>query len=81
MSFHRISFTEPKARKQHLCIWCPEKIAVGEKHIHEVSKYYEDFQDLRWHPECHEAASKYFSESGEDEIYPHACKRGTSEEA
>ena len=53
----------------------------GEKHVHESSKYDGDFQDHRWHPECKKAADSFFQKYGEEEFMPHACKRGTDEEA
>ena len=76
-----ISETRPKARKQYNCIWCPEKIQKGEVHFHEVSKYDGEFQDHRWHLECEKAAQAWFRESRETEFEPHACKRGTNDEA
>ena len=81
MSYQLISETRPKARKQYDCIWCVEKIAAGEAHIHEVSKYDGELQDHRWHPECHEAAQTYFRESGEEEFGAHECKRGSLDAA
>jgi len=81
MSYQLLSETEPVARKEYHCIWCPEKILKGEKHIHESSKYDGDFQDHRWHFECIKASARFFKESGEEEFTPHACKRGSCEEA
>lgn len=81
MSYHLIHETKPKARKEYPCIWCVEKILPGEVHVHEVSKFDGELQDHRWHPECHEASKTYFSESGEEEFYPHECKRGSMEHA
>jgi hypothetical protein len=81
MSYVLISETRPKAKKQYDCIWCVEKIEAGETHIHEVSKYDRQFQDHRWHPECHEAAMDYFHKYGEEEFNPHECKRGSQEDA
>lgn len=81
MGYELISETRPKARKEYPCIWCVEKILKGELHIREVSKYDGGLQDHRWHPECRDAASKYFHESGEEEFPPSACKRGSMDEA
>jgi hypothetical protein len=80
MSYLLLSETTPTARKDHRCIWCPEMILKGEKHIHEVSTYEGDFQDHRWHPECRKAMMENFNRN-EPEFDAHACKRGTSEEA
>lgn len=81
MSFQLLSETKPKARKPYACIWCTEKIQVGEVHIHQASKYDGDFQDHRWHPECWSAAVKDFKESGEEDFPANAFKRGTNAEA
>jgi hypothetical protein len=75
--YELISETEPVARKDYYCIWCPEKILRGETHCHEVSKYDGDFQDHRWHLECKKAADTYFRRYGESEFQPHECKRGS----
>lgn len=79
MSYQLLSETEPVARKQYRCIWCPEKIDKGTKHVHESSKYDGDFQDHRWHLECYAASRKYFSENGECEFMPHENRRGSTE--
>jgi hypothetical protein len=79
MSFNLISMTKPKAKKIHRCIWCSEKIQIGEVHIKQISSYGSDFQSMRWHPECLDAFEKDYAETHEDEIYPHACKRGTNQ--
>lgn len=81
MSYLLLSETKPVARKEYRCIWCPEKILKGEKHIHESSKYDGDFQDHRWHMECKKAADSFFRENDECEFEPHYFKRGTTEEA
>lgn len=80
MSYQLLSKTSPVARKEYRCVWCPEKILVGEKHVHEVSKHDGHLQDHRWHLECSQAAESFFRKEGADEFYPHSCKRGTSEE-
>lgn len=77
MNYQLLSKTTPKAKKEYKCVWCPEKILRGEKHIKEVGTY-DGFFYRRWHTECWEASQKYFSENPyECEIYPHECKRGT----
>jgi len=81
MSYRLISETSPTARKQYDCIWCVEKIAEGEIHVHEVSNYDGELQGHRWHPECHEVAKNYFRESGEEQFEAHECKRGSNEAA
>lgn len=81
MSYQLLSSTEPKARKPYRCEWCPEWILKGDVHVHEVSKFDGDLQDMRLHKECYEAAKIYFIESNEDTFEPHACKRGTNDQA
>lgn len=81
MSYQLLSETEPVARKEYRCIWCPEKILKGEKHTHEASKYDGELQDHRWHLECRAAAASFYREYGEEEFQPHAFNRGTDEEA
>lgn len=80
MSYTLFSKTKPVARKEHGCIWCRELIAVGSVYVREASTYSCDFQSHKWHPECWDAAQKYFAE-GEEEFDPHTHKRGSLEEA
>lgn len=65
------------ARKEHRCIWCGERILVGEHHRHEISKY-DGLQDFRWHMECHAAAIEYFS-GGEEEFSAYENDRPAKE--
>ena len=81
MTYSLIAMDDRIAKKQHDCIWCPEKIQIGEKYKDERSNYGGEFQHHHWHPECHEAFLALFHETGEDEIYPHESKRGSSEHA
>lgn len=80
MSYQLISKTLPKARKEYPCIWCSEKILIGEIHLKEVGEFEGDFQSNRWHEECHNAAQMYFNESGENEFTPYENKRGSIDE-
>src|ERR1035437_214709 len=80
MSYQLISKTLPKARKEYPCIWCSEKILIGEIHLKEVGEFEGDFQSNRWHEECHNAAQMYFEESGENEFTPYENKRGSIDE-
>lgn len=80
MNYTLLSKTEHTAkRKAHRCIWCPELIALGERYVAERSVYDGDLQSFQWHPECYTAAQDYFHD--EEEFEPHACRRGTTEEA
>lgn len=44
--------SDPVARKAHRCIWCGERIDVGETYRREKSVYYGHMQNHAWHPEC-----------------------------
>lgn len=79
MSYQLLSETERTARKEYRCIWCPEMILKGDKHVHEASKYEGHFQDFRWHLECKQAANKWFRKYGEECFSEHEFKRGTDE--
>lgn len=80
MSYEEISKAEPVARKEYACIWCHERIEKGEKHIHEVSKYDGDFQDMRWHMECLKAFHDSYDKNDGGEFEPHSHNRGTNDE-
>jgi len=69
------------AKREYLCIWCPEKIKAGEKYVRLVGVYDGEFQSNEFHPECHKAMERFFAENrDETEFMPHECKRGTNEE-
>ena len=76
MSYELIRESWPVARKPYKCIWCGERIPVGEQHRHEISKY-DGLQDHRWHRECHEDAAEYFR-GGEEEFSPYDNERPPS---
>ena len=66
MSYALLSATTPKARKEHRCIWCGQKILIGETYRHERSVYDGDMQNHKWHLECDKASAEYFAENGEE---------------
>ena len=70
MSYTLFSSDVRTAKKAHTCIWCGQKILVGEKYTDERSVYDGNIQRHRWHPECHADSVKYFRESGEEEFTP-----------
>jgi hypothetical protein len=74
MSYTLLSETRPKARKQHVCVWCGEKIEVGETYLHEKSVYDGSMQDHKWHIECEKACDEE-NGCGECEIYPGESER------
>jgi len=49
------SVTTPRARKEHECWWCGEKIRVGEQYSRWLWKESEDVEAIKVHPECNEA--------------------------
>lgn len=80
MYYDLLSLTRPKARKQYRCVWCWEPVLQGEVHVHEVGVFDGDFQDDRWHNECHVAADEFFHEDGGvAEFSPGEFKRGTTD--
>jgi hypothetical protein len=79
-NYEQLSEKQPVARKQHRCIWCPEPIDIGTKHIHEVSKYDGEFQDHRWNLECHAAMQREYDYGDDNEFDPHSHDRGTADE-
>lgn len=52
MSFTLLSETRPKARKDHRCIWCGEKILKGNIYVAERSVFDGEMQNHHWHEEC-----------------------------
>jgi hypothetical protein len=48
-------YSEPVARKKHVCCECSAPIDNGEKHFHCVGKWNGDFQTYRQHLLCMEA--------------------------
>lgn len=73
--------TVKKARKDHRCVWCPEVIVKGSPCVRQVGIFEGDFQFSRYHPECWEAAGRYFNEGEAECFEPHSFKRGTTQEA
>jgi hypothetical protein len=63
-----LSESNPKARKEHVCIWCGEKILIGEKYHRESGAYDGQLQDSKWHLECNLDALEFFRTSHEYEF-------------
>jgi hypothetical protein len=79
MSFTLLSERNRTANKEHHCIWCGEKVLVGERYVSVAGKHYSEFQFNRYHPECLKAMHQFFTENRyEDEFEPHEFKRGTT---
>jgi hypothetical protein len=58
MSYEEISYVHPKARKEHWCDWCGEKILKGEKHLSRAYKFQGEFMTGRMHLECENSMKK-----------------------
>jgi hypothetical protein len=76
MSYRLLSENNLKATKSHNCMWCADKVLIGEQYVRDVSVYNSDFQNNAWHPECWDAVKRLWEE---DEYDPHSFKRGTIE--
>jgi len=68
MSYTLLDETRPKARKEHQCIWCGEKILIGETYRREKSVYDGNMQDHKWHLECNLDAQEYFRKYGDEDF-------------
>lgn len=64
---------------EHVCDWCGEHIASGEKYVDERAVYCGDFQALKFHEECKHACSVIAKESGDFDMDIHGYKRGSYE--
>jgi len=73
-----LSYTQPKARKIHKCVWCGEPILIGEQHHKWVGIFEGDFNNWRMHDECWDAADRERSEDyhSDGSFEPHEHKRG-----
>jgi hypothetical protein len=68
------------AHVEHECIWCPDKITIGERYLSQAVKDDEEFWFNKFHPECFEAFLSCWKET-DGEIWPHESKRGSTEHA
>jgi hypothetical protein len=69
------------ARKEHRCIWCPEKILPKETYAVETCIFEGDFQSNKYHPECLKACKEMARKEDRDfDFSEHEFKRGTTEE-
>lgn len=71
MSWTLLSQSNPVAAKEHLCAWCPERIAVGTKHASWAGVDGGDFYQTRMHDECLRA-----SQDSEDSWSDELCSEG-----
>ena len=82
MSFTQLSQSYPIARKEHICIWCGEKIEKGEKYYCYSGIGDDGFQTNKLHLECRIAMDKHFrlETPFENEFMPYEFKRGSTEQ-
>lgn len=80
MGFDLLSENYPKAKKEHICEWCGEKILKNETYYRYIGLYNGDFQSTPLHLECRDAMRKHLLGNGEKEYEPFAFKRGSIEE-
>jgi hypothetical protein len=59
MSFHNVSHVK-KTRRARTCDWCWERIETGAPSIVTSGIFEGDFYRGRYHPECNEAAGRYY---------------------
>lgn len=74
MGYNLLSKTEPKARKDHRCIWCGQAIPKGTKYVSERSVYDGDMQNHHWHFECWSDA-QHNNDEPEWEFTPYSYDR------
>lgn len=75
MGYTLLSEIKRKARKEHRCIWCGQKIEIREFYIAEASIYYNDFQYMKWHQECKAACAIELAETKEEDFDPYSNER------
>lgn len=78
-SYTELKYTEPKARKEYRCIWCNEKILIGEKHAARTYIFEGDFNSDRLHLECATAMQKMPHDEICDGFMGGEFKRGLAE--
>ena len=66
------------AKKKHFCIWCGEKIKIGEKYLRCIDVSDGDFQSNSFHFECNLACNRdaFVAEEG---FFPYTFYRGMTE--
>lgn len=67
MSDHNMPPTSPRARKEHVCVYCGGPIVVGERYMQQTGFYDGAAYRSRYHVECWDIL---ISEGGEWEITP-----------
>ena len=78
MGYTELKHIYPKARKEHFCEWCNEKILKGEKHAYRSYIFDHDFNSDHMHLECENAMSRSRKEIGDEGFLGGEQKRGLS---
>lgn len=81
MSYAEIRDTLVKGRKEYDCVWCGEKIAIGELHRSRAYVFEGDFNSDRMHQECSKAMGSMRHDEICDGFEPFSFKRGSTEGA
>jgi len=74
MSFTALTSEVRKARKDHCCVWCREKILAGENCFYQSGPFDGVFQSNYWHIECDKAAGR--DDDLDDGFTAGECRRG-----
>lgn len=77
MTYTLLSEHTRKAQKAHQCIWCWQRINVGETYVSERSVNSGEFQNHHWHPECRAAMLVEAEEEGGFIEWAPGCERPT----
>ena len=65
--------TNPKARKEHRCIYCGGPIVVAEQYVQQTGTYDGRPYRNRFHAECYEACGDECSDMGDWEFMPYSA--------
>ena len=64
MEFYN-SYTQ-KAKKEHICEACQQKILIGERYRYESGKFDRQFFDRSYHLECYNIMQDFWYDSDDD---------------
>ena len=71
-NYHSVP-TNPKARKEHRCIYCGGPIPIGEKHVHQTGFYDGAPYRNRYHAECYDDCANECHYYNEWEFMPYSA--------
>lgn len=72
--------TKHKARKEHKCIWCGEKILIGETYSYSVGIFCGEFYSNKMHLDCNKVCCSPENDYCCDGFEAYSYKRGSLEE-